>query len=91
MRLRVEPAAHYVDISVSDTGVGIAAEFLPHVFERFLQGDPSSTRRHGGLGLGLAIAKELTERMGGTIEARSEGPGTGSTFVVRFPRIFSTR
>ena len=85
VHLRVEPAAHYVDISVSDTGVGIAAEFLPHVFERFLQGDPSSTRRHGGLGLGLAIAKELTERMGGTIEARSEGPGTGSTFVVTIP------
>jgi signal transduction histidine kinase len=89
VHVRIEPAAHDVAISVADTGVGIAAEFLPHVFERFLQGDPSSTRRHGGLGLGLAIAKELTERMGGTIEARSDGPGTGSTFVVRFPRAAS--
>jgi signal transduction histidine kinase len=91
VHVRVEPSARDVAVSVSDTGVGIAAEFLPHVFERFLQGDPSSTRRHGGLGLGLAIAKELTERMGGTIEAQSDGPGAGSTFIVRFPRAAATR
>jgi signal transduction histidine kinase len=76
-----------VEISVADGGVGIPPEFLPHVFERFRQGDPSSTRRHGGLGLGLAIAREFTERMGGSIVARSDGTARGSTFVVAFPRV----
>jgi signal transduction histidine kinase len=76
-----------VEISVADSGVGIPPEFLPHVFERFRQGDPSSTRRHGGLGLGLAIAREFTERMGGSIVARSDGTARGSTFVVAFPRV----
>ena len=90
VRLRVEPAPNHVDIVVSDTGIGISPAFIPHVFERFLQGDPSSTRRHGGLGLGLAIAKEFTERMGGAISARSDGPGAGATFVVTFPRVPST-
>jgi signal transduction histidine kinase len=85
--LLVESGPGQVEIRVSDTGVGIRPEFLPHVFDRFLQGDPSSTRRHGGLGLGLAIAKEFTERMGGSIVARSDGTGQGSTFVVTFPRV----
>ncbi|MEN3340309.1 MAG: hypothetical protein V7647_3985 [Acidobacteriota bacterium] len=87
VQLKVEPAAHSVDVIVSDTGIGISPALIPRVFDRFLQGDPSSTRRHGGLGLGLAIAKEFTERMGGTISARSDGPGTGATFVVTFPRL----
>ncbi len=70
---RVPPAS--VRLVVEDTGEGISAEFLPHVFERFRQGDSSNTRSHGGLGLGLAIARHLVELHGGTIEARSEGEG----------------
>jgi CheY-like chemotaxis protein len=74
-----------VELRVSDTGEGIAPDFLPYVFDRFRQADASSTRRHGGLGLGLAIARHLTELHGGTIVAESAGLGHGSTFVVRFP------
>jgi signal transduction histidine kinase len=74
-----------VQIVVSDTGQGIAPEFLPHVFDRFRQGDTSSTRRQGGLGLGLAIVHQLVELQGGTIEAFSAGEGKGATFTVRFP------
>ena len=70
---------------MSDTGIGIPAEFLPHIFERFRQADASTTREHGGLGLGLAIARQLTEMHGGTIEAASDGPGSGSSFRVRLP------
>jgi signal transduction histidine kinase len=73
-------------IRVRDTGPGIAPELLPHVFERFRQGDSSPTRAHSGLGLGLAIAQHLVERHGGTIEAHSEGAGKGTEFVVQFPR-----
>jgi signal transduction histidine kinase len=78
-------AREHVEIAVTDTGIGIRPEFLPHVFERFRQGDPSTTRSHGGLGLGLAIAREFSELQGGTVEAASAGPGQGSSFVVRFP------
>ncbi|MEO8275685.1 MAG: ATP-binding protein [Thermoanaerobaculia bacterium] len=74
-----------VEISVSDTGTGIQPEFLPLVFERFRQADGSSTRSHGGLGMGLAIVKHLVELHGGTVKAASAGEGRGSTFVVRFP------
>src|SRR5258708_31251053 len=74
-----------VTISVRDTGEGIDPEFLPHVFERFRQADGSAARRHGGLGLGLAIAKQLTELHGGSIRAESKGKGRGSTFVVCLP------
>jgi signal transduction histidine kinase/ActR/RegA family two-component response regulator len=73
-------------VEVRDTGPGIPHDFLPHIFEAFRQADGSMTRTHGGLGLGLAIARHLTELSGGHIEARSEGPGTGATFVVRLPR-----
>jgi signal transduction histidine kinase len=72
-------------IKVADSGIGIAPEFLPHVFDRFRQADASTTRRHGGLGLGLAIARQLVELQGGTIAVDSEGAGRGTTFVVRFP------
>jgi CheY-like chemotaxis protein len=75
----------HVTLVVSDTGQGIAPEFLPHVFERFRQADGGITREHGGLGLGLAIAKQLTEMHGGSIEAFSGGIGRGSTFRVKLP------
>jgi len=74
-----------VVIEVSDTGQGIADEFLPHLFERFRQEDPSTTRHHGGLGIGLAIVKNLIELHGGSIAARSKGAGKGSTFTVTLP------
>ena len=77
---------HYA-ITVADTGAGITPGFLPHVFERFRQADGSMTREHGGLGLGLAIAKELTELHGGSIVAESAGAARGSRFTVTLPRL----
>jgi signal transduction histidine kinase len=74
-----------VQISVTDTGQGIKPEFLPHVFERFRQEDGSISRRHGGLGLGLAIVHHLVELHSGTVEAQSDGEGCGSRFIVRLP------
>ena len=74
-----------VTLTVSDTGIGITPDFLPHVFERFRQADSSTTRAHGGVGLGLAIVRHLVELHGGTIDARSSGPNRGATFVLRFP------
>jgi PAS domain S-box-containing protein len=72
--------------SIADNGIGIRPEFLPYVFDRFRQSDSSYSRRHTGLGLGLAIAHHLTEMHDGSVEARSAGEGQGSTFVVRMPR-----
>jgi signal transduction histidine kinase/ActR/RegA family two-component response regulator len=81
---------HFVDgqveIAVSDTGHGIAPDMLPHVFDRFRQGDSSSTRSHRGLGLGLALVKELVALHGGTVTADSMGVGLGATFTIRLPR-----
>ncbi len=74
-----------IEIAVSDTGPGIEPEFLPFVFDRFRQGNGSMTRTHGGLGLGLSIARHLVELHGGTIRAESEGGGKGSTFTVLLP------
>jgi CheY-like chemotaxis protein len=74
-----------VELSVADDGQGIAAEMLPHVFERFRQADSSSTRRHGGLGLGLSLVKHLVELHGGSVRAESEGEKRGSRFVVTLP------
>jgi CheY-like chemotaxis protein len=70
---------------VTDTGKGIAPEFLPYVFDRFRQADASTRKPHGGLGVGLAIVRHLAEMQGGTIEAHSAGEGRGSTFTLRLP------
>jgi PAS domain S-box-containing protein len=75
----------HIEVSVADTGIGIAPEFLPHVFERFRQADASIARERGGLGLGLSIARQLAEMHGGTIEAASGGLGKGATFTVKLP------
>jgi signal transduction histidine kinase len=75
----------HLEFRVRDNGIGMPASFLPHVFERFSQKDSSTTRTHGGLGLGLAISKQLVELHGGTIQASSPGEGQGSTFVVDLP------
>jgi len=83
--LRADAAFDWLTIEVRDSGVGIAPEFLPHVFERFRQGDSRSTRAHGGLGLGLAIAKYLIEIHGGSITAHSAGVDAGTTISLRFP------
>ena len=72
-------------ITVSDTGKGISSEFLPYIFDYFRQEDSSTTREIGGLGLGLAIARNLAELHGGTIQADSPGLGQGATFTFRLP------
>lgn len=75
----------HLEVSVADSGEGIAPEFLPHVFDRFRQQDASTTRRHGGLGLGLAIVKQIVELHGGTVHVGSPGLGQGTTFRVMLP------
>ncbi|MDB5319963.1 MAG: rpfC [Phycisphaerales bacterium] len=75
----------HVEIGVMDNGEGIKPEFLPHVFDRFRQADSTTTRRHGGLGLGLSIVKHLVELHGGRVRVRSDGEGQGSTFTVELP------
>jgi CheY-like chemotaxis protein len=84
--IRLERINSHVEIIVSDTGVGISPEFLPHVFDRFRQADGSITRSYGGLGLGLAIVRHLVELHGGTVSADSR-PGEGATFSVQLPVI----
>jgi signal transduction histidine kinase len=84
-RVSLDVTESRVELAVSDTGVGIAPAFLPHVFERFRQGDTRSTREHGGLGLGLAIVRHLSEMHGGSVAAVSAGEGKGATFVLRLP------
>jgi signal transduction histidine kinase/CheY-like chemotaxis protein len=78
-------ASRDVELVVSDTGVGITKEMLPRVFERFTQDDTAVNRAQTGLGIGLALARQLIELHGGTIEARSDGPGRGSMFTIRMP------
>jgi PAS domain S-box-containing protein len=85
VQVRLERINSHVEIAVSDTGIGIAPEFLPYIFERFRQADSATTRRYGGIGLGLAIVRHLVELHGGTIHAASGGKDQGSTFRVRLP------
>ena len=85
VQVRLERVDSHIELVVSDTGIGIPPEFLPHVFERFRQADAGTTREKGGLGLGLSIARQLTEMHGGTIEASSAGVGHGATFRVKIP------
>ena len=86
VKVRCEVVDKQIIVRVEDTGQGIAADFLPYVFERFRQADGSKTRAHGGLGLGLALVKSFVEAHRGTVEAESAGPGAGSRFTVRLPR-----
>ena len=86
--VRIEP---HVQLTVQDSGIGIDRDFLPHVFERFRQGDSSSTRPHGGLGLGLALVRDLVELHGGTVQASSAGRDQGATFTVKLPVIGAVR
>jgi signal transduction histidine kinase/CheY-like chemotaxis protein len=91
VQLRVTHVDACVQLVVGDDGQGIDPAFLPHIFERFRQADSRFTREHGGLGLGLAIARELVELHGGTLSATSDGPGTGATFTVCFQPMSAPR
>ena len=82
IEVKLQATTGHARIIVSDTGQGINQSFLPHLFERFRQNDASSTRRQGGLGLGLALVRELVELHGGTVRAASDGPGKGATFTI---------
>jgi PAS domain S-box-containing protein len=85
VEVTLERVNSHVEMALSDTGIGIKPEFLPHLFERFRQADASTTRRFGGLGLGLAIVKHLVEQHGGSVVAKSAGEGQGATFRVTLP------
>jgi signal transduction histidine kinase len=85
VRVSVEHGGVEARLVVSDTGIGIAPAFLPHVFDRFRQADSSMTRAHGGLGLGLAVVRALVELHHGVVTAESPGDGAGATFTVRVP------
>jgi PAS domain S-box-containing protein len=85
VQIHSRPAGANVEIAVSDSGAGIAPAFITHVFERFRQGDASTTRQHGGLGLGLSIVKHLIEQHGGTVAVSSEGEQRGACFTVELP------
>jgi PAS domain S-box-containing protein len=85
IQVRLARVDSHVEVRVADSGEGIAAEFLPYVFDRFRQADSTSTRRHGGLGLGLSLVKQLVELHGGSVRVTSDGPGKGAVFAVVLP------
>jgi PAS domain S-box-containing protein len=91
VRIQLERVSAYIEIAVTDTGIGIRSEYLPHIFDRFRQADASTTRTHGGLGIGLAIVKQLVELHGGTVQASSPGARCGSTFTVRLPVVLESK
>jgi signal transduction histidine kinase len=90
VEISLKRAGAQAEIAVKDDGAGIDPEFLPHVFEHFRQADSTTTRKHGGLGLGLAIVRRLVELHGGTVAAESEGEGRGATFRIRLPLLRRT-
>jgi signal transduction histidine kinase/CheY-like chemotaxis protein len=85
VQVALQQVSSHIEISVADTGIGIEPEFLPHVFDRFRQAEAATTRRHGGLGLGLSIVKHVIELHGGSVRAASPGVGQGARFVVQLP------
>ncbi len=87
VQVSLERVNSHVEVCVMDNGQGITPDFLPHVFERFRQADASTTRRHGGLGLGLSIVKQLIELHGGSVRAKSDGEGKGATFYIELPLV----
>jgi signal transduction histidine kinase/ActR/RegA family two-component response regulator len=89
--ISIKRAGPNLELVVEDTGEGISSAFLPHVFDRFRQADSSTTRRHAGLGLGLAIVRQILELHGGTVRADSSGPGKGAKFTVRLPILTAPR
>jgi signal transduction histidine kinase/ActR/RegA family two-component response regulator len=91
VQVRLERINSHVEITVTDSGRGISAEFLPHVFDRFRQADGTTTRKHGGLGLGLSIVRQLVELHGGSVSAESAGEDQGSSFVVQLPIMVTRR
>ena len=85
IEVRLENTPGWAHLKISDTGIGISPEFLPHLFERFRQAGSFTTRLHGGLGVGLSIVRYIVERHGGAVHAESEGEGQGATFIVDLP------
>src|SRR5262249_4438175 len=85
VKVRLQRGEQHIELTVADSGQGISPEFLPDVFDRFRQADSTTTRRHGGLGLGLAIVRHLVEQHGGTVQAQSDGQDCGAKFTLRLP------
>src|SRR5207245_8881478 len=85
IQVQLRKVDSHVEIVVSDNGEGIRSDILPYIFDRFRQGDSTTTRPHGGLGLGLALVRHLVDLHGRPVRAASEGPGRGATFVVELP------
>jgi PAS domain S-box-containing protein len=85
IQIKLQRVESHVEVVVTDSGIGISKDFLPHVFDRFRQADASTTRIHGGLGLGLSIVHQLVDLHGGTVNVQSEGEGKGATFTISLP------